>query len=428
MANGIDILSDTTGQAIVESIKALGNKIGGNRHIVYGFHIDGNDSNPATRVRYLLDAVGMIPAKMNYTSGTFDYGSWADAFFMPRPCMLKFDGTVDYYLNENDLTKKLDGTDSDVANISYTGNAMMEWGDGTDIIWMKIEPDKGDPYSGSVYISNYQVDAGYHCYAFQDINGNIIPHFYTPIYQGCVDSSGRLRSISGQAVGRNRTAQQEMDAATKCGNDWYIEQYGDRLLINMLLTLISKSTDAQATFGRGYSEMGWNEADMLNTGSTNAKGLFWGENTGKLAVKVFGMENYYGNQWRRTVGLNLVNGVYKTKLTPSTADGSTVKGYNTDGTGYVSLGNTAPSGTSGGYISKSLYTEHGIVFVVVSGSSSTYEADGGWFNNAINTLTCVGGDLSNSWRCGPSSVIVRDAPSSSGWAFGAAPSCKPRAH
>ena len=342
--------------------------------------------------------------------------------------MLKFDGTVDYYLNENDLTKKLDGTDSDVANISYTGNAMMEWGDGTDIIWMKIEPDKGDPYSGSVYISNYQVDAGYHCYAFQDINGNIIPHFYTPIYQGCVDSSGRLRSISGQAVGRNRTAQQEMDAASKCGGDWYIEQYGDRLLINMLLTLISKSTDAQTAFGRGYSEMGWNEADMLSTGSTNTKGLFWGENTGKLAVKVFGMENYYGNQWRRTVGLNLVNGVYKTKLTPSTADGSTVKGYNTDGTGYVSLGNTAPSGTSGGYISKSLYTEHGIVFVVVSGSSSTYEADGGWFNNAIITLAFVGGNLGHSWRCGPSCVNANNAPTLSGWDIGAAPSCKPRAH
>ena len=219
-----------------------------------------------------------------------------------------------------------------------------------------------------------------------------------------------------------------MDAATKCGGDWYIEQYGDRLLINMLLTLISKSTDAQAAFGRGYSEMGGNEADMLSTGSTNTKGLFWGENTGRLAVKVFGMENYYGNQWRRTVGLNLVNGVYKTKLTPSTADGSTVKGYNTDGTGYVSLGNTAPSGTSGGYISKSLYTEHGIVFVVVSGSSSTYEADGGWFNNAINALAYFGGTLGASWRCGPSCVVVFSAPSLSGWDLGAAPSCKPRAH
>lgn len=73
---------------------------------VYGVHIDGTDSNPKTRVRYLANAVGMIPAKMNYTSGTFDYGSWADAFFMPKPCMLKTNGQVDYYLNENDLSKK----------------------------------------------------------------------------------------------------------------------------------------------------------------------------------------------------------------------------------------------------------------------------------------------------------------------------------
>lgn len=42
---------------------------------VYGVHINGTDSNPKTRVRYLANAVGMIPAKMNYMSGTFDYGS-----------------------------------------------------------------------------------------------------------------------------------------------------------------------------------------------------------------------------------------------------------------------------------------------------------------------------------------------------------------
>ena len=94
----------------------------------------------------------------------------------------------------------------------------------------------------------------------------------------------------------------------------------------------------------------------------------------------------------------------------------------------MSLGNTAPSGTSGGYISKSLYTEHGIVFAVVSGSSSTYEADGGWFNNAINALAYFGGTLGHSWQCGPSCVNVNSASSASGWSIGAAPSCKPRAH
>lgn len=103
--SGIDIISDTTGQAIVESIKALGTKLSEGR-VIYGVHINGADSNPKTRVRYLADAVGMTSAKMNYTSGTFDYGSWANAFFMPRPCMLKTNGQVDYYLNENDLTKK----------------------------------------------------------------------------------------------------------------------------------------------------------------------------------------------------------------------------------------------------------------------------------------------------------------------------------
>lgn len=46
---------------------------------------------------------------------------------MPRPCMLKSDGTVDYYLDPDDYTKKEDGeTPSDIANVNYNGNAMME--------------------------------------------------------------------------------------------------------------------------------------------------------------------------------------------------------------------------------------------------------------------------------------------------------------
>lgn len=56
---------------------------------VYGVHIDGTDSNPKTRVRYLANAVGMIPAHMNFTSGTFDYGSWANAFLCQNHVCLK---------------------------------------------------------------------------------------------------------------------------------------------------------------------------------------------------------------------------------------------------------------------------------------------------------------------------------------------------
>lgn len=74
------------------------------------------------------DNSSYTPASMNFETGTFSYGSWKkDEFFMPRPCMLKYDGTVDYYLDPNDYSKKADGTASDMANTSYAGNAMMEW-------------------------------------------------------------------------------------------------------------------------------------------------------------------------------------------------------------------------------------------------------------------------------------------------------------
>lgn len=86
--SGIDIISDTTGQAIVESIKALGTKLSEGR-VIYGVHINGADSNPKTRVRYLADAVGMTPAAMNFTSGTFDYGSWANAFLCQNHVCLR---------------------------------------------------------------------------------------------------------------------------------------------------------------------------------------------------------------------------------------------------------------------------------------------------------------------------------------------------
>ena len=96
---------------------------------LYGFKLDQNESDPASMITYLSDCDNKYykSAKMNYVTDKFDYGDWADAWFIKnlKPCMLKYDGTVDYELNPNDYTKKLDGTDSDVANDAYGGNAMV---------------------------------------------------------------------------------------------------------------------------------------------------------------------------------------------------------------------------------------------------------------------------------------------------------------
>ncbi len=43
-------------------------------------------------------------AYMNFASGTFQYGSWKNAFFMPTPVMLKYDGTEDYALYAKEVT------------------------------------------------------------------------------------------------------------------------------------------------------------------------------------------------------------------------------------------------------------------------------------------------------------------------------------
>ena len=86
-----EILSNT--KKIIEDAKAKPKR--------YGMRINLLDSNPATRVKYLYDAVGMTPAGMNFAGGGFDYGDWGDIWFVKknRPVMVRTDGTVDYELN-----------------------------------------------------------------------------------------------------------------------------------------------------------------------------------------------------------------------------------------------------------------------------------------------------------------------------------------
>ena len=157
------------------------------------------------------------------------------------------------------------------------------------------------------------------------------------------------------------------------------------------------------------------ESLLLQTGTMNTKGLFWGENTGKFGVKVFGMENFWGNQWRRTAGLILANGITKARLTPP---------YNTDGSGYKTISSVAPSGTRGGYIKDIIFTKDGFAPSAASGSESTYYCDGLWYNNEITAFALFGGSLDDGRRCGSLYVGLNNAPSFAIWNIGASSSYK----
>ena len=410
---------------------------------VYGFHIDGTESDPDSKVTYLKDAIGAVPAKMNFTTGKFSYGSWEDAFFLPKPCMLKSNGQVDYYLDPDDYTKKEDGTASDIANTSYDGNAMMEWGRNGRKIWMKIVPDSNH-LGASVYIADHQADPDFHDWPFHNSAGQSMEHFYTAIYNGSVISS-KMRSLSGQQASNKLTAAAEITAA-QANNPvaanlmWNTELHCDITLINMLLILMGKSTDTQGVFGQGLTT-GGTEAinNAFRTGVHNTKGLFYGTNDGTIssssfenAVKVFGMENWFGFQWRRYQGHVMVDGAQKVKDTYGTEDGSTAEGYTVDGVptgeGYKATGATALSGTSGDYIINEYFTEDGMFPCgALGGSSSTYYCDGCWYNNSGVRVPRRGGSSYSGAGVGAFYVALTNVASNASWNGGAALSCKPLA-
>lgn len=436
------IMTEETGQAIEKAINRVASAINNQAGTIYGFHIANGESDPALKVTYLKDAVGMTPAHMNFSTGLFDYGSWSDPFFMPRPCMLKSDGTVDYYLDPDDYTKKEDGTASDVANTSYDGNAMMEWGKPGQKIWMKIVPDAGN-LGASVFIADYQADPDFKDWPFHNSEGVSMDHFYTPIYNGSIISN-KMRSLSGQQVSNKKTCAQEIEAA-QLNNPagqlmWNTEMHCDIALINMLLILMGKSVNVQAVFGEGL-HTGGSEAinNNFRTGVHNTKGLFYGTNSGTVtssdfsnAVKVFGMENWWGFQWRRYQGHVLLNGAQKVKNTYGTEDGSTATSYTVGGVptgdGYKSTGAPALSGTSGNYIKTEYFTEDGMFPCgSLDGSATTYYCDACWYNNSGVMVPFRGGASHGGSKDGAFSLGLHSTASTSAWYIGACLSCKPLA-
>lgn len=372
----------------------------------YGMRINRLDSNPTTRVKYLFDAVGMTPAGMNFSGGGFDYGDWGEIWFVKnnRPVMLKTDGTVDYELNPNNYALKATGEASDVANTSYGGNAMSE----IPLIWVKRWSQNNYDF---VVFCETQYDETYKAYAHTDADGNIHPVTYFPMFEGAVINS-RMRSLSGQTPTASQTDEQETTAAKQNGDRWDKLSFSEITLMYEMCTMISCHTNSQTKFG-----MGCCTADnFLQTGTLNGKGQFFGSTGTASAVKVFHCENFFGNYWKRLRGLLLINGVYHVKPVPP---------YNSVGTDYINTGMTV-SGTSGGYTSKmELASDIGRLPTVVSGSETTYECDGCYFNNEITAVALFGGSRSDGSRCGLSFWHVNYPATFVLTYFVASLSCKP---
>lgn len=389
---------------------------------LYGYDLVKATQGQDERVTYPsdVDNKDFEPAYMDFAESVFHYGSWPSTpgeKFMPRPCMLAFNGTVQEYLDPDDYTKTSDGQTSHVTDDGYGGNAMMEW--------PKIYVKRW--FSDGVYhfrCSDIPVDENYDCWSNYDKNNNPIEHFYTPIYFGS-SISGRLRSLSGKSNYVNNNAQSEINLAKANGEGWYTEFLADRLLIQDLLVMMAKSTDTQGKYGYGRCRTG--NTSAIGQGTMNTKGLFWGDDDQTSGVKVFGMENWWGNIWRRIAGWINANGTQKIKVTWGTHDGSEATEFNLDGTGYLDVDGATPGGTSGGYINNTVDLKFGRIPCTASGSATTFEGDGMWFNTTQVNYAFVGGSWTNALSVGAFCVTLNNLASDANASIGAALSCKPLA-
>lgn len=396
-------------------------------HYLFGFTIRNGEPDTKSMMELVEDCKGFRYVGMDYAADVFNYGDWKDFWFIRdcKPCMLRYDCTVSYFLDKNNKKFKEDGTPSDVSNPDFEGNVMNQ---NPATYWKFVLNEDG---SATYLFSDKELD-GFVYWQNLDENGNFTPYWYTPCYPGVV-IDGVMRSLSGYLPTTNATRQQEINYAVANNKNgehaWYTEVMCDRQLINLLMLLIGGDTNTQTVYGGGNcnSYVSTSNTGIKKSGLLDDKGMFYGKNDHVSPMCAFGIENYYGNTWRALAGWINDHGTQKVKMTYGQSDGSTADGYNTTGEGYVTIPDATPSGTSGGYISACKFDECGLIPKQASGSATTYYADGIWLDNSLVNYALVGGPSGAGLHVGAFGSHLGGAASIANWSIGASLSCKPLA-
>ena len=175
-----------------------------NKMITYPQDCDNSFFKPADSISYRNNNVSstdnIVDVKLN---------SWEDAFFLPKPCMLRWDGTVDYYLDIRDYRRK-DGLreSSNISDPDYDGNAMMEWGrhnlNGTvsPFYWC-YEPTSDNIRGGTFTISTHRVNEKMDAWNFYNYKNELADAFYTGITHGVYSYDITNSKFGGKRVLRS---------------------------------------------------------------------------------------------------------------------------------------------------------------------------------------------------------------------------------
>lgn len=364
--NSVSGLSATNVQ---EAIDEVDTKVDDLEKFIYNLHdiktmtviIDKTDRNPETCITYADDAIGMTPGS----------DEW-DEFFGHYPCLFK-DGKEVGKLNPNDFTKFEDGSSADITSGS-AGDVMIAF----PKLGYKITSTDS---TLTVSMTDNPSAEGF-CYLAHTRGTTVKDKFYLGAYKGYVSSS-KLRSLSGKTPTVNQTISTFRTQAQSNGSGYDQSAFNQLVFRQCMYLLKYKNLDSQTAVGRGYIK---SNSSAVSTGGTNAKGMDFGETTGTLQMKLFGLEDFWGNVWE------FIDGIYSDS---SRNILTATENFNDTGSGYTNRGASGFSSDTSKWISDVQGTsEMGFVIKGTSGSSSTYYCD--WCILFASCLAYFGG----SWNVG----------------------------
>ena len=388
-------------------------------YYAYGFVEHMDILSPSNRIEYTCRNANFTAMSMDLTEHTTNYGSWSEfpALVENKPYMVKPTGEADYELDPNDYTKKLDGSESDVANTSYDGGAFSKF----PKVYVKRWVDGNDRH---VRFSFVPLDGYYPC-GFVDTNGKEMDHVWLPMFYGST-VDGKMRSLSGLQPDINQNTDTQYTNITAFSDRAAFFAGPIIETIRDMLYMLFKTTDIQTACGNGNSSGYVSDAAPYYGVLPNAVisgGQFYGTTDGKSLNKIFHsivLGSY--QQYQRDPYYLVVNGRYKVSTD-----------YTYDLTGAKYLDTEIDSETVDA--SKWLYPSvckpvDGFGCIPVSpfsGSTSTGYCDGVYHPVDKNFTAVVRrfGHCSGGSVAGPGCLHLYNSSGAADWAFSASVLLRP---
>lgn len=330
-----------------------------------------------------------------------------------RRCVLKADGTVNYYLHPDNSNFKEDGTPSKLDGTD--GNVMVE----VPKFYYKYEyviSNGGNIHRHSVSLTP---EVGYEVY-WSHIHPTEKAYRYYPAYQG-YNSGGVLKSISGVYPTTNQSIATFRSQATANGSGWHQIDFSLYEALTLLCIIEYGTMNIQGALGQGRTMLtggSWAGGSLIGiTGLSNSLGnksgnyTFAGSADAPEADLSFmsyrGCENFFGNVWRFVDGINATGANSKTiyvNNNPATYASDVFTGD------YYSTG-VVTAGASG-YARKLGNSNKGFFPTDVTGGASNIGTTDYYYTSAtVNTIALVGGVADHALLAGPLRLDVLHASS-----------------